>query len=88
MTNNFVILVLAHSHTFEVALCVAAWIGLNKGLRTIFMALVIPSHVPLHKLPGATGIQLLFAGLFYLTAGPIVGKSISIYTKSCDIGEI
>lgn len=60
-------------------MCIAAWIGLNKGLRTIFIALVIPSHVPLNKLPGATGIQLLFAGLFYLTAGPIIGKFIAFF---------
>lgn len=54
----------------------AGWIGMNKGLRTIFIALVIPSHVPLHKLPGATGIQLLFAGIFYLSVGPIIGMYI------------
>ncbi|GBP96433.1 hypothetical protein EVAR_99094_1 [Eumeta japonica] len=37
---------------------VAVMIGFGKGFRTVFMALVIPTHVPLHKLPGATGIQL------------------------------
>lgn len=37
------------------------------------MALVIPSYVPLHRLPAASGLQLLFAGFFYLIAGPLVG---------------
>lgn len=37
------------------------------------MALVIPSHVPLDRLPGATGLHLLFSGIFYMLAGPIVG---------------
>lgn len=56
---------------------VAVIIGFGKGLRTVFMALVIPTHVPLHKLPGATGIQLLTAGIVYLSLGPLVGKSCS-----------
>lgn len=52
----------------------ACWIGFNKGLRTVFMALAIPSHVPLDRLPGATGIQLLFSGVFYLLMGPLIGE--------------
>lgn len=55
-------------------LAVACWIGFNKGLRTVFMALAIPSHVPLDRLPGATGIQLLFSGVFYLLMGPLIGE--------------
>lgn len=50
-----------------------AWIGLGKGLRTVFMALVIPSYVPLDRLPAASGLQLVFAGLFYFVMGPVVG---------------
>ncbi|EAA06899.5 AGAP000718-PA [Anopheles gambiae str. PEST] len=65
--------VLAHFHSYGVVLAIACWIGFNKGLRTVFMALAIPSHVPLDRLPGATGIHLLFAGFFYLFVGPIVG---------------
>ena len=53
---------------------VAVIIGFGKGLRTVFMALVIPTYVPLEKLPGATGIQLLTAGIVYLTLGPVVGR--------------
>lgn len=37
------------------------------------MALVIPSHVPLSRLPGATGIQLLMSGIVALSLGPVVG---------------
>ncbi|XP_050098844.1 uncharacterized protein LOC126579522 [Anopheles aquasalis] len=66
-------IVLAHFHSYPVVLAVACWIGFNKGLRTVFMALAIPSHVPLDRLPGATGIHLVFAGIFYLLAGPLVG---------------
>jgi len=53
---------------------IGCWIGLNKGLRTVFMALVIPSYIPLDRLPAATGLQLMFSGIFYLVMGPVVGK--------------
>lgn len=54
-------------------MAVAVLIGAGKALKTIFMALAIPSHVPLSKLPAATGIQLLTCGIVSLTLGPIVG---------------
>ncbi|CAH2062937.1 unnamed protein product, partial [Iphiclides podalirius] len=66
-------LVLAYCQSYSVVLSVAVIIGFGKGLRTVFMALVIPTHVPLHKLPGATGIQLITAGIVYLALGPVVG---------------
>jgi hypothetical protein len=57
-----------------VALAVSLWIGFNKGLRTVFMVLCIPSHVPLDRLPSATGLHLLFSGIFYIIIGPVVGE--------------
>ena len=66
-------IVLAHVGDFGVTLAVSVLIGMGKALRTIFMALVIPSHVPLSRLPGATGLQLLTAGIVALTLGPVVG---------------
>ncbi|XP_038213263.1 uncharacterized protein LOC119833348 [Zerene cesonia] len=65
--------VLAYCQDYTIVLLVAVMIGFGKGLRTVFMALVIPTHVPLQKLPGATGIQLLTAGIVYLSLGPVVG---------------
>ncbi|CAH2092175.1 unnamed protein product [Euphydryas editha] len=65
--------VLAYCQDYTIVLTVAVIVGFGKGLRTVFMALVIPTHVPLHKLPGATGLQLLTAGIVYLALGPIVG---------------
>ncbi|KAI5641175.1 major facilitator superfamily domain-containing protein [Phthorimaea operculella] len=65
--------VLAYCQNYCVVLLVAVIIGFGKGLRTVFMALVIPTHVPLHKLPGASGIQLVTAGIVYVSLGPVVG---------------
>ncbi|KZC08123.1 Monocarboxylate transporter 12 [Dufourea novaeangliae] len=66
-------IVLAHVWDYSVALAISVLIGVGKGFRTIFMALVIPSHVPLSRLPGATGIQLLTSGIVALVFGPIIG---------------
>ncbi|XP_018326391.1 uncharacterized protein LOC108737790 [Agrilus planipennis] len=66
-------IILVHTRTFYVSLFVAALIGCGKGLRTVFMALVIPSHVPLERLPAASGLQLATAGLLFLFVGPIIG---------------
>ncbi|XP_028033259.1 LOW QUALITY PROTEIN: uncharacterized protein LOC114245323 [Bombyx mandarina] len=65
--------VLAYSQASWVLTSVAVIIGFGKGLRTVFMALVIPTYVPLDKLPGATGLQLITAGVVYLALGPVVG---------------
>uniref|UniRef100_A0A1B0CVT5 Major facilitator superfamily (MFS) profile domain-containing protein n=2 Tax=Lutzomyia longipalpis TaxID=7200 RepID=A0A1B0CVT5_LUTLO len=65
--------ILAHFQSFWIVVAVFLCIGLGKGLRTVFMALVIPSYVPLDRLPAATGLQLLFAGIFYFAIGPLVG---------------
>lgn len=65
---------LVHTRTFAVSVAVAVIIGAGKGLRTIFMALVIPSHVPLERLPGASGLQLATSGVLFLILGPVVGK--------------
>lgn len=37
------------------------------------MALVIPSYVPLQRLPAASGLQLATSGLLFIILGPIVG---------------
>lgn len=64
---------MAYWQDYTVIILVAFIIGFGKGLRTVFMALVIPTHVPLHKLPGASGLQLMTAGIVYLALGPVVG---------------
>lgn len=43
------------------------------------MALVIPSYVPLHRLPAASGLQLISAGIFYFFMGPVVGTFILFF---------
>ncbi|KAJ3657856.1 hypothetical protein Zmor_009633 [Zophobas morio] len=66
-------IILVHTQTYVFGLVVAVIIGAGKGLRTIFMALVIPTHVPLERLPAASGLQLATSGLLFLVLGPVVG---------------
>lgn len=50
--------------------------GLAKGVRTVYMILVIPSHVPIDKLASASGIRMVCNGLVLLLLGPFVGNRI------------
>ncbi|KAG5332235.1 MOT9 protein, partial [Acromyrmex heyeri] len=52
---------------------VAIGLGAAKGIRSVYMALVIPSYVPIQKLPNASGIQMLTNGMILISAGPMLG---------------
>lgn len=60
--------------SYYVILAVFALIGFGKGFRTIFSSLIIPSYVPLNRLPAASGLQLVFNSIFSFAFGPILGK--------------
>ncbi|GJQ75164.1 hypothetical protein Trydic_g9768 [Trypoxylus dichotomus] len=66
-------IILIHTQTYEWSILVALIIGFGKGLRTVFIALVIPSHVSLDKLPAASGLQLVTSGILFFLMGPVVG---------------
>ncbi|KRT80452.1 membrane transporter [Oryctes borbonicus] len=66
-------IILVHTQTYQWSIFVALIIGFGKGLRTVFIALVIPSHVPLDKLPAASGLQLVTSGILFFVMGPVVG---------------
>lgn len=56
-------------------LIVGVALGIAKGIRTVYMNLVIPSYVPLERLASASGIQMLANGIFLISFGPLIGKS-------------
>ncbi|XP_053973528.1 uncharacterized protein LOC128873749 isoform X3 [Hylaeus volcanicus] len=53
---------------------VGVGLGVSKGIRSVYMSLVIPDYVPIDRLPNASGIQMIANGIILLTAGPILGK--------------
>lgn len=59
---------------FYLIVVVALGLGVAKGVRTVYMTLVIPSHVSLEKLANASSIQSLVNGFFLMVVGPCLGK--------------
>ncbi|XP_045520326.1 monocarboxylate transporter 9-like [Pieris brassicae] len=49
-------------------------IGITKGVRTVYMNIIIPSYVPLERLPFASGIQMFFNGIVIITIGSSLGR--------------
>lgn len=66
---------LSMTSSFYVMIAIFFWLGLNKAFRTVFWSLIIPSYVPLKRLPAAAGLQLLMSGTFSIVIGPLLGKS-------------
>lgn len=64
---------LIFAYNFTTMLAVAIGLGASKGIRSVYMALVVPSYVPIQKLPNASGIQMLTNGMILLCAGPMLG---------------
>uniref|UniRef100_A0A1Q3FYV0 Putative monocarboxylate transporter n=2 Tax=Culex tarsalis TaxID=7177 RepID=A0A1Q3FYV0_CULTA len=54
-------------------LVVAFFLGVAKGVRTVYMGLVIPSYIPIKRLPAASSIQMMTNGIILMTIGPLVG---------------
>nr|CAD7457676.1 unnamed protein product [Timema tahoe] len=48
-------------------------LGIAKGVRSVYMGLVMPSYVPLERLPSATGLQMVFNGIMMIMFGPFIG---------------
>ncbi|XP_076650292.1 uncharacterized protein LOC143357654 [Halictus rubicundus] len=75
---SLVLLIVARSaiifaNGFMSMIFIAVGLGAAKGIRSIYMSLVIPHYVPINRLPNATGIQMILNGVVFLIGGPIVG---------------
>lgn len=62
------------SNNYFILLGVALGLGIAKGVRTVYMSLVIPNYVPIEKYASASGIQMMVNGFCILIGGPIIGK--------------
>lgn len=65
----------------------AAGLGVSKGVRSVYMTLVVPNYIPLERLPAASGIQMVTNGILLLSMGSLVGgfsrdfQAILFYTE-------
>ncbi|XP_058831885.1 uncharacterized protein LOC131694780 [Topomyia yanbarensis] len=61
------------ARSFPEMIVVAFFLGVSKGVRTVYMSLVIPSYIPIKRLPSASSIQMMMNGIILMTIGPLVG---------------
>lgn len=66
-------------------LVVCGALGVGKGIRSVFMSIVVPSYIPLERLASASAIQLFVNGIVMMCIGPILGIHSDISPSVCDI---
>lgn len=59
---------------FKSLIMLSVGLGVAKGIRTVYMVLVIPEYVTIEKLPSANGIRMVANGVMLILLGTIVGK--------------
>lgn len=64
---------LIFTQTLTEVIIVAVGLGIAKGIRSVYMTLIIPTYVPIKNLHYASAIQMTVNGLIMLSAGPILG---------------
>ncbi|XP_046820578.1 uncharacterized protein LOC124424951 isoform X1 [Vespa crabro] len=64
---------LIFTHSFTQVIVVATGLGIAKGIRSVYMSLVIPSYVSINRLPYASAIQMTVNGFIMISAGPCLG---------------
>lgn len=48
-------------------------LGVGKGIRSVYMSIVVPSYIPIERLASASAIQLFVNGFVMMCIGPILG---------------
>lgn len=61
------------STDFYMLLLIALGLGIAKGIRKVYMALVIPAHVPIEKLASANGMEMMMNGICIIIGGLVLG---------------
>lgn len=62
--------------TYQAMLLVGLGLGIAKGVRTVYMAMIVPNYVPIERLAYASGIQMVINGVIIMLLGPLLGKPI------------
>nr|CAD7460972.1 unnamed protein product [Timema tahoe] len=58
---------------FHSMMAVGLFLGMGKGVRTVYMNLVVPAYVPMDKLASALAFQNLGIGVITLLISPLIG---------------
>lgn len=66
-------------------LIICSALGVGKGIRSVYMSIVIPSYIPIDRLASASAIQLFGNGLVMMCIGPILGLYTRLFAMiNCD----
>lgn len=63
-------------------------LGVAKGIRSVYMSIVIPSYIPIDRLASASAIQLFGNGVVMMCIGPVLGLFYAvalIYVQSVEL---
>ncbi|KAJ9599803.1 hypothetical protein L9F63_026348, partial [Diploptera punctata] len=74
---------LIFSESFNAVLTVAVALGVAKGVRTVYMTIVIPNYVPIERLAAASGIQMVTNGLLLIVFGPLTDVVTTVNFHLC-----
>lgn len=73
----FLISAMVFATNYQNMMLVCAALGVGKGIRSVYMSIVVPSYIPLERLASASAIQLTVNGIVMMCIGPILGMWIS-----------
>jgi hypothetical protein len=62
--------------SYNVVLVLGVWFGMCRGVRSVFMPLLIPSLVPVERLPAALSLLMFQTSINFIIFGPFIGKLI------------
>lgn len=64
--------------------------GVSKGAKAVYQAIILPQHVPLDKLANAMGFLLIINGTISLLVGPLLGKCAqhALYSRCNSVGNV
>lgn len=65
---------LLFAKTYYGLLYIAIGMGLAKGVRQVYMSCIVPSYIPIDRLPAASGIQMVANGIILLSLGSSIGE--------------
>ncbi|XP_055910495.1 uncharacterized protein LOC129944858 [Eupeodes corollae] len=85
LSMNLGRIALVFNRNYLVVLLCFGWIGFSSAILLIFWNLVLPSYVPLNRLPAAIGLQRLLMGISNLIIGPFIGLMRDATNYSCVI---
>ncbi|XP_059479546.1 monocarboxylate transporter 1-like [Neocloeon triangulifer] len=59
--------------SYNLVLVLGVWFGMCRGIRSVFAPLLIPSFVPVDRLPAALGLLMAQTAIAFIIFGPFVG---------------